>query len=54
MISSSRLFLFLLIAPQICCIIMLCSVGKNRALRGLFSDLLFCEISLHIPHLSVI
>ena len=41
MISSLRCFIFLLNTRSVCCIIILCPVGKNRTLRGLFSDLLF-------------
>lgn len=54
MISSPRRFLFLLNAPEVCCIIVLCSVGTERALRGLVSGLLFCEFSLHIPMFPVL
>lgn len=54
MISSPRFLIFLLITYKVCCMMMLCPVGTDRAERDPGSGLLFCEISLHIPLQSVL
>lgn len=54
MISSLRFLIFLLIAQEVCCMMVFYPVGTDGAPRGLGSGLLFCEISLHIPLQSVL